>query len=165
MKNKPGFTFQLDHIGADGKLISSEMIHNLMPTVAVDYVLNAAFRGGTAYSNYYMSLYTANRTPVDADTMTLLLADCVEETTYTTTSTNRLLITLPAPSSGVITPSATVFPFTGAATVRGAFITTNITRGNNGGLLISAVLFASAKTMAAGESLSIPSTFTLADTL
>jgi len=162
-RRKVGFIYTIEHIGVDGKIISSEQVHNLMPTVGVDYLLNTAFKSGSAYASWYVSLYEANRTPLAADTMTTLLADCTENTGYTTTGSNRLAITFPAVSVGTLSTIASpnVFDFVGAATIRGAFITSNITRGNNSGLLMSAVLFPSPKVLAAGESLRVPVGFAL----
>ena len=160
---KPGFVYTVEHIGVDGKIKSVEKVHNLMPTVALDYILNASFKGGSQYSTFYLSVFTANYTPQASDTMTTFIASCSEDTTYTTSGTNRLTLTLPAVVGSAITTSASPneFAYTGAATIRGGFITTGLTRGATAGLLVSAVLFSSAKVLAAGESLRVPIGFAL----
>jgi len=160
-----GFTYTLKHIGVDGKLISVEQVHNIMPIVGIDYLLNTAFKGGSAYTSWYVSLFDANRLPLSTDTMETLMADCTENTAYTVTGGARKLITFPAVNSGTLSTlddaNENEFDFVGASTVRGAFITTNVTRGNNAGLLISAVLFPSPKVISAGESLRVPVGFAL----
>jgi hypothetical protein len=160
---RPGFIYTVEHIGVDGKIKSVEKIHNLMPTPAVDYLLNAAFMGGSAYSTWYLSLFDNNRTPLAADTMTTFLADCGEDTVYTAVGGARPTISFPPVSAGVLTTVASPneLAFASPSTVRGAFVTTGVTRGGTTGLLCSAVLFSTAKVLAAGESLRVPVGFAL----
>jgi hypothetical protein len=160
---RPGFIYTIENIAADGRIKSVETEHNLMPGVALDYLLNAGFKDGAQYSTFYLSVFTANYTPLAADTMTTFIASCSEDTSYTTSGTNRLTITFPAVVGGALTTSASPneFSYTGSATIRGGFITTGLTRGATAGLLVSAVLFPSAKVLAAGESLRVPIGFAL----
>ena len=155
--SKVGFSYTVELIGRDGKVKSAETVHNLIPTAALNYLLDTSFRGGSAFSTWYLSLYTANRTPVAADTMATLMADCSEDTVYTTTGNARQTITFSAAADGeLLVPSANVFEFASAATIRGGFISSSGTRGSTAGLLMSAVLFSVPKTPAAGESLRVP---------
>jgi len=160
---KVGFVYTPTQIDEDGQIISQQEMHNLMPGDMITYMLNAALRGGSQYSTYYLSLFENNYTPLATDTMTTFMAACGENTSYTTTGTNRLTLTLPAPVAGSITTSASPneFAFTGAATIRGAFITTGLTRGTDTGLLVSAALFASPFTMANLGALRVPIGFAL----
>lgn len=156
---KLGFTYTFEHYGVDGKLKSSETVLNLMPDEMVAYFLNAGLKGGSQYTSFYIGVYEANRTPVAADTMTTLLADCTESTSYTVTGGNRQLLVLPAPSAGVISTAAdpNILVFTAPCTIRGGFVTTGITRGATAGMLCSAVKLSAAKTITeAGESLKVP---------
>ena len=154
-KYKVGFTYTFEHIDPDGQIISVETFNNLMPNVGLDAMLNAFFHGGAAYTSWYLGVYGANRTPLATDTMITLLADCVEDTVYTVTGGARQTVTLSAPVSGVMTNTAApnVLAFPSASTVRGAFLTTNVTRGSNSGLLVSAALSAAPKVMEAGAEL------------
>jgi len=154
-KYRVGFTYTFEHIDRDGRIISVETIENLMPNVGLDYMLNAAFHGGSAYTAWYLGVYGANRTPLATDTMTLLLADCIEDTVYTVVGGARQAITISAPVSGVMTNTAApnVLAFPSSSTVRGAFVTTGSVRGSNSGLLVSAALSASPKVMEAGAEL------------
>ena len=160
---KVGFVYTPTQIDEDGQIISQQEMHNLMPGDMITYMLNAALRGGSQYSTYYLSLFENNYTPLATDTMTTFMAACGENTSYTTTGTNRLTLTLPAPVAGSITTSASPneFAFSGAATIRGAFITTGLTRGTDTGLLVSAALFASPFTMANLGALRVPIGFAL----
>lgn len=159
---KQGFIYTIEHVGVDGVVKSVEHVNNLMPTVALDYMLNAALKAGTQYSSWYIGLFTATHTPIAGDTMTTLLADCVEATQY---GAARLAATFSAVSSGSVTTSAspTEFTFTSAATIRGGFITSGSVINNTSGVLLSLVQFASPKVMAAGEKLRVPVGIALAD--
>jgi len=141
---KVGFVYTPTQIDEDGQIISQQEMHNLMPGDMITYMLNAALRGGSQYSTYYLSLFENNYTPLATDTMTTFMAACGENTSYTTTGTNRLTLTLPAPVAGSITTSASPneFAFTGA-------------------LLVSAALFASPFTMANLGALRVPIGFAL----
>lgn len=155
--SKVGFIYTVELYDKFGNLKSTETVENLIPTVMLNYFLDTAFKGGSAFSTWYLSLYTANRTPVAADTMTTLMADCVEDTVYTVTGGARKTIAFASVADAELTVSSeNTFEFASASTIRGAFITTNPTRGNNSGLLGSAVLFQTAKTPAAGETLRVP---------
>ena len=160
---KVGFVYTPTLVEQDGKVIMQEEVHNLMPADMITYILNAALRSGAQYGTYYLSLFENNYTPLANDTMTSFIAACGENTTYTTTGTNRLTLTLPAPVAGSITTSASPnsFDFTGAATIRGAFISTGQTRGSTTGLLVSAALFPSPFTLANLGSLRVPVGFAL----
>jgi hypothetical protein len=164
--HKVGFTYTIEHIGVDGIVKSTDSVHNLIPLLGVNYMMGAAFIGVSQYTAWYLSAFNASRTPASGDTMSTFLADCEENTDYTIVGSDRPSIAFPEIIDGSLTTIAdpNVLAFTGASTVRGAFITTNITRGNNAGLLISAVLFPSPKVMAAGESLKIPVGFALIST-
>jgi hypothetical protein len=159
--NRVGFVYTLEHLKADGSIKSVEHVTNLIPTEGVNYILGSAFNGVSAYSSWYLSLYDANRTPIAGDTMTTFIADCQENTVYV--GATRPTISFPAVIDGVL--STTAAPneilFNAPSVVAGGFITTNPTRGNDAGMLISAVLFPSPKVMAAGESLRIPVGFSL----
>jgi hypothetical protein len=160
---KVGFVYTPTQIGADGQIISQQEVGNLMPAEMIAYMLNACFKGGSQNTTFYISLFENNYTPQASDTMTTFIAACGENTTYTTSGTNRLTLTLPSPVAGSITTSSAPneFDFTGAATIRGAFITTGLTRGGTTGLLVSAALFASPFTLANLGTLRVPVGFAL----
>lgn len=156
-----GFVYTIEHVGVDGKIKSVEQVHNLIPNDGLNYFLRTAFRGGSAYSTWYLGVYGASRTPVQHDTMASFIANCDEVTTYN--GTTRQALSFPDPVAGVIStvldPNVLVFP--SAATVRGGFIASGSAKGSADGLLISAVLFPSPKVLSAGESLRIPVGFSL----
>jgi hypothetical protein len=84
--------------------------------------------------------------------MTTLLANGSEITTAYSESTRPLFVP-DSISNGLYANygSPAEFNFTSSATVRGGFITSGSAKGNSTGLLLSAALFSSARTVAAGE--------------
>ena len=36
---RPGFVFTVEHLAADGRVLSVQTIHNIMPTVGLNYML------------------------------------------------------------------------------------------------------------------------------
>lgn len=154
-----GFTYTLECIGADGRTRWKEEFHNLLPNVGRDYIINAAMSGGSQFTTWYIGLYENAHTPVVGDTMTTLLASAGETTDYGAT---RLTLT-PALSGGVWSNSASPAEadFTSSATIRGGFITSGSTVGSTSGLLLSAGLLPTAKTIAAGETLKVTAGWSL----
>lgn len=161
---KPGFTYDIEHIGADGTVKSVERIHNIMPTVALNYTLGTSLKGESQFTAWYLGLFNNNYTPVASDDMTSFIGACGENTAYT--GTGRKVIALPAISAGAVSitkdsADVNLFDFTTAETIRGAFITSSPTWDGTTGLLLSAILFSTPKTIAAGEALRVPLGFTL----
>lgn len=152
-----GFVYDLTCIARDGKVKWRERVHNLIPDVGRDYILNAALLAGSQLSSWYIGLYENARTPVAADTMALLIADCGELTTYTNVGGNRLALTPDALSGGVFSNAGTPaqFAFTADRTVRGGFIASSAPQLGTTGTLLSAVLLGSPKAIETGETLEV----------
>jgi hypothetical protein len=152
-----GFVYDLTCIGRDGQVKWHERVENLIPNVGRDYILSSALLGGSQLTSWFIGLYENARTPVAADTMTTLIADCGELTTYTTEGTNRLTLTPDALSGGVFSNLGTPadFVFTADRTVRGGFISSNATRGATVGTLLSAVQLSTPKAITTGETLQV----------
>lgn len=152
---KVGFVYTLEQFGADGKLKNVEQVHNLMPDVARDYLLNTALLGGSQFASWYLGLYSSAYTPVAGSTMANIIASATEITSYT--GTERLTLTPDALSGGVFSNVGTpaVFEFAGAVTVRGGFISSEAVQGSSTGLLLSAALFPSPKVFDEGGALRV----------
>lgn len=155
-----GFIYTLECVGVDGKTKWKEEFHNLLPNVGRDYIMGAAMNGTSQFTSWYIGLYENARNPVAADTMTTLLADAGETTDYGAT---RLTLTPGALSGGVWSNSGSPAEatFTASATIRGGFITSGSAVGSTTGLLLSAGLLSTAKTVAAGEILKVTAGWSL----
>jgi hypothetical protein len=154
---KIGFVYDFECIGVDGEVRWTAREENLIPDVGRDYILNAALTGGSQLSTWYIGLYENTHVPVVSDTMTSLLADAGEITTYTSAGSLRLQLQAGALSAGVYSNVATKaeFVFTANKSVRGGFIASSAAQGATSGTLLSAVYNSSAKAVNAGETLRV----------
>jgi hypothetical protein len=152
-----GFVYTYQCFDKERKLKWELREENLIPNVGRDYFLNAALNGGTQYNTWYIGLYEADRTPVVADTMATLMADCQEITTYVSVGGARLELIDDPLSNGVWSNIGTVaeFTFNASKTVRGGFVCSNASQGSSAGLLLSAVKNSTAKGVDSGEILRV----------
>lgn len=153
---KIGFVYRFEHLSASGDVLSVEEARNIIPDEGRDYILNAALLAGSQFSSWYCGLYEGSYTPQVGDTMATFVASATEITTAYS-ETTRGLIVPDALAAGAYVNSATPLTFTFAAgkTVRGGFISSGSVKGGTTGILLSAVLASSPKTVAAGESLRV----------
>lgn len=154
-ESKAGLVYTFTAIRKDGSIKWVEKVHNLLPDESVAYILGAALNGGAQFSTWYIGITENSYTPLTTNTMTNAVNDAGESVAYAGTS--RPTLSPDAISGGVFanTSSPTRIEFTASATIQGGFITSNITRGNTAGLLLSIVALGSAKTMDAGEVLEV----------
>lgn len=142
--------YEVECIGADGKLKWRDTIENVVATVGKNLMLDTAF-AGAAYTvtGPYMGLIssTSYTTVAAGDTMTShsgwLEAGGSNAPTY---SGNRKTAVWAASSAGSIALSAALsFAITGTGTVKGAFLVygsgASATKDNTGGVLWSAGTF------------------------
>jgi len=151
---KPGFVWTVREIDCDGNLVSEEVIRNLIPVEGLNYILNATFKEGAQYGDFYAGLYASAYTPLPGDTMATFPTAAVEVTAYT--SATRPAVELGAVANGNVDNLDNVTEFTGNAdgiTIRGAFISTSAAKGGTTGPLISAVRFPSPRTLNNGSRL------------
>ena len=159
---KVGFVYTIERLGPDGKFLPSQVVHNIMPTVELNYILAAAFTGGSQYSTWYLGLYGNNYQPIATDTMITFMAACGEIKSYTGTA--RQSITFPAVANATLTTLASpnIFEFATGTTVRGAFISSSPTWDGTTGVFCSGVLFPSPEIINSnGGALRVPVGFTL----
>lgn len=158
---KAGFTYLVEVISPDGTVRDSETVHNLVPAEGLNYILGAATKGVTQTSNWYVGAYEGNYTPVGTDTAATFVASATESTAYS--ETVRQTLTLGTVSAGAADNSASPaqFTFTANKTIYGGFISSSAAKGGTTGTLLSAVKFASAKTLAADDILQITAGFAL----
>lgn len=157
-----GFVYHFDHYSPEGILLDSWDSENLMPYEGMNYILNAALKGGSATANWYVSLFTASGyTPALADTLAGTLATMVETSAI---GASRVAITATV-TNGAYSNSASPasFTFTTGATIYGAFACSNATVGASAGTLLSADKFGSSKTMATGEILQVTAGITFSN--
>ena len=152
----------------DGNLKWTAESKNLVVNVGLQYMAGSALTSTTQITTWYLGLYGAgaSNTPAAGDTMASH-AGWTEVTAYS--NANRVTATFVAPSAlnpSVVTNTASpaVFNINGTATVGGAFLTSNDTKGGTTGTLFSAADFGSPgdRSVVNSDTLSVTYTFSLA---
>lgn len=152
---KIGFEYLFQAFDREGRLKWEERLRNLIPTAGLNYIVSAAMAGGAQFSTWYLGLSETAYAPVAGETMTTIMTNAPECTTYAGGA--RKTLTPGAVAAGLYsnTASPAEFVFSGAATIRVGFMSTVATHASTTGLLISAVQFPSPKVMATGETLKV----------
>lgn len=153
--NHLGFVYHLECVSPNGEVLWQERWENVIPNQGRDYILTTALLGGAQLSSWFVGLYEGNYTPQATDTMATFVALATEITTYAEAARPPLVA---APlAAGLFANSVTraEFTFNALKTVRGGFISSASVKGGVSGVLLSAVLGSSPKTVAAGEILRV----------
>jgi hypothetical protein len=161
---KAGFTYLIEAV-KDGVVVDSEVCHNLIPIEGINYLINAGLKGGTAYSSWYVGLFSGTYAPLTTDTAASFATAATELTTYA--ETNRVALTLGTVASGTADNTASLAQFTSNTNglyARGGFISSAPTKGALTGVLISAVAFSSPKAFDSGTILRVTAGFSIAST-
>ena len=58
---RPGFIYTVEHLDRDGRTISVEQVHNIIPTVGCNYILGTSLLGVSAFAAWYLGLFGAAR--------------------------------------------------------------------------------------------------------
>ena len=152
----------------DGNLKWAAESKNLVVNVGLQYMAGSALTSTSQITTWYLGLYGAgaSNTPAAGDTMASH-AGWTEVTAYS--NANRVTATFVTattanPSVVTNTASPAVFNINGTATVGGAFLTSNDTKGGTTGTLFSAADFGSPgdRSVVASDTLSVTYTFSLA---
>lgn len=142
-------------VGADGQIKWQDTIKNLVVTVGKNDLLTQYFKGSSYVAAWYLGLVDGASAPTYAagDTMALHTG-WTESTAYSNA-------TRPAPSfgtasAGSLSTTATAFNINGTATIAGAFMTTDNTKGGTTGTLYSAGNFTGgSRSVASGDTLNV----------
>ena len=160
---KIGFVYTFQCIGTDGRIRWELTQKNLMPNESRNYLMAAGLLGGPQFSTWYIGLYSGSYTPVVGDTMAAFPASATEITAgYSETVRQTLVPDAAGTGTYANVGSPAVFSFTAPVTVRGGFISSNSVKGGTTGVLLSAVLAGTAKSIAAGEQLKVVAGLSLA---
>jgi hypothetical protein len=153
----------------DGNLKWEAESKNLVVNVGLQYMAGTALDGTTTrVTTWYLGLYGAgaSNTPAAGDTMASH-AGWTEVTAYsngTRVTATFVAATTADPSVVTNTASPAVFNINGTATVGGAFLTSNDTKGGTTGTLFSAADFGAPgdRSVVNSDTLSVTYTFSLA---
>jgi hypothetical protein len=156
-----GHTYHIEHFDAQGNLLWEDTINNIVVNVGLDDILDKYYKGSTYTAAHYVGLIGTNQVPVAGDTMGSH-AGWTESTAYS--NANRPTLTMGSVSSQSVDNSASKASFTinGTATIYGAFVTTNNTKGGTTGTLVGGALFGSSRAVQNGDTLNVTITATAA---
>ena len=164
---KAGGVFAIECIDKDGNLKWKAESKNLVVNQGLQTMNAVYFTSGTQITTWYIGLYGAasSNNPAAGDTMSSH-AGWTEETGYS--NANRPTATFATPTTAdpsVVTNSASPasFSINGTATIGGAFLTSNNTKGGTTGTLFSAADFQSPgdRSVVSGDTLNVTYTFSL----
>ena len=160
--------FEIKCHDKDGNLKWTAESKNLVVNAGLAYMAGSALTSVTQITTWYLGLYGAgaSNTPAAGDTMASH-AGWTEVTDYS--NANRVTATFVTattadPSVVTNTASPAVFNINGTATVGGAFLTSENTKGGTTGTLFSAADFGSPgdRSVVNSDTLSVTYTFSLA---
>ena len=148
--------YNVECIGKDGKVKWSDKFRNLIPTVGKNKILDSVFNGN-AVTSWYVGLKN-DGAAANGDTMASH-SGWNELTPYS--DGTRKALTLGSISGGSVsnTASKASFAINATASVGGAFVSDNDTKGGSTGTLLSAGNFAEAKSVEDGDTLNVTVTF------
>jgi hypothetical protein len=166
-KAKAGGVFTVQCFDKDGQLKWQAQEHNLVVNVGLKDMNEKYFTGSSYTAAWYLGLYGAAATndPAAGDTMASH-AGWTEVTAYSeATRPQAVFGTATTADPSVISNSASVavFSINGTATVGGAFLTSNNTKGGTTGTLFSAGDFQSPgdRSVVSGDTLNVTYQFSL----
>jgi hypothetical protein len=162
-----GGVFKVECRDKDGNLKWVAESHNLVVDVGLQDMNTQYFKGTTYTAAWYIGLYGAgaSNTPAGSDTMALH-PGWTEATPYSNATRPAAVFgTASTADPSVITNSASPaqFNINASATVGGAFLVSNNTKGGSTGILFSASDFQAPgdRTVASGDTLNVTYTFSL----
>ncbi len=159
-----GFLYTVETI-KDGKVIDTEVVHNLLPIEGLNYLISTGLKAGSAFTSWYVGLYEGDYTPVPGDTMAAFPGAATELTAYD--ESTRRALTLGAVASGAVDNAASKAEFTGSTNGKlamGGFVASAPAKGATTGVLISAVRFTSPKALDDGTILRVTAGFSITST-
>jgi hypothetical protein len=166
-KVKAGGVFTVQCFDQDGNLKWTAEEHNLVVNVGLKEMNEKFFSGSSYTAAWYLGLYgaAASNNPAAGDTMASH-AGWTEVTAYSQATRPQCVFgTSTTADPSVISNSASVavFSINGTATVGGAFLTSNNTKGGTTGILFSAGDFQAPgdRSVANGDTLNVTYQFSL----
>lgn len=142
-------------VGADGQLKWEDTFKNLVVTVGKNDLLDKYFTGSSYTATWYLGLVDGASSP------TYAAGDTMSSHAGWTENEDYAAATRPAPtwngaSSGSKATNATSFSIDATATIAGAFMTTDNTKGGTSGILYSAGNFTGGnRSVASGDTLNV----------
>lgn len=146
-----GFVWDFTILDAHGNPIEKERKHNLIPGDGLAFLLRSPFGDIAPINSFYIGLFTANYIPAGSSKATDIPINMGEFTAYTQATRPAWARTFNGSDSYHNDGNKAEFTFQQNATILGAFLVSESTKGSGDGLLLSCVRFASPKIVEAGQ--------------
>ena len=151
----PGFTYVGEVVSADGRVLDTFSVGNLIPQQGINYVIGALDGTGSVIPAWYLGVFKNDYTPVNNTTASALPTTIGEHTGYDEGS--RPPWTPTYDNIGRLDNEGSLAEFTmnQDVTLYGAFIVSESTKGGGAGTLLSIARFPSPKQIESGSVLRI----------
>ncbi len=152
--------YRVECIGADGKIKWVEEFDNLVVDAGLNDSLDKHLKGSAYTAAWYVGLTGATPSPAAGDTMSSH-AGWTDDTTYS--NATRPALTLGTVSGKSVDNSASKasFNINGSATIGGAFVVSNSTKGGTTGVLYGVGAFTGGnRSVVSGDTLTVTVTCT-----
>lgn len=163
LRSAPAHSWVVECYGPAGTLKWRDVIvDNLIVDTGLNEILEQVWKGSAYTASHFVGLTDTNPTVDATDTMASHIG-WIEITDYSETVRETLTLGTVAAQSVDNSLSQASFSITGAPTIGGLFLTTNNTKAGSTGILMGAGAFTGGdKTLAAGDTLNVTATLTMA---
>ncbi|MGB0749062.1 MAG: hypothetical protein ACPGO3_09975 [Magnetospiraceae bacterium] len=152
--------YRVECVGRDGALKWAEETPNIVVNEGLNDFLDKYYKGSGYTAAHYVGL-KGTGTPAAADTMASH-ASWSEVTPYSDAARQALTMGTVSDQSVDNAAAKAVFNINATATVYGAFVTTDSTKGGTSGTLVGAADFSASRNVESGDTLNITITATTA---
>lgn len=144
-----GFVYHSEVVSPEGIILSSQVDHNLLPQVSIDFIASLLRGVGSPISTWYVGLFESNYVPTSATTAADL--PTIESTAYTQASRPVWNNTYDGVQLITNFDNPAIYTFNADKTLYGGFLVSNSTKGGNSGTLLSIARFGSPRDVPAGS--------------
>lgn len=147
----PGFTYVGEIVSAEGCVLDTFSVGNLIPQQGIDYVIGALNGTGSVIPSWYMGVFKNDYTPVNNSVAASLPTTVGEHTGYS--EATRPAWVPVYDNIGRLDNQATLaeFTMTQDVTLYGAFLVSESSKGGGSGTLLSIARFPSPKQIESGS--------------
>lgn len=144
-----GFVYHTEVVSPEGIILSSQVDHNLLPQVSIDFIAGLLRGVGSPISTWYVGLFEADYVPTSSTTSADLPP--IESTAYTQPARPVWNNTYDGVQLITNFDNPAVYTFSADKTLYGGFLVSNSTKGGNSGTLLSIARFSTPRDVPNGS--------------